>query len=627
VRSHLLLCVLVSWWIGSGAASAAQRSAVSMGVSPHLRTAELLSTADANDSLAMSLTLHLAHRDELDSLIAAQQRPGAPEYHQWLSPEAFTARFAPAPDTYAALADWLDQQGFAVRRWPNRVRLDFTGTVRTVERAFRVHMNRYRHRGRQVLANADAPLLPARFDAAVAFLRLNTIPLAEPLVHLISSQDQRDAMGPHDMYRAYNVQPVLDRGVDGSGQTIAVVARSDFDVSDVIGFQQQFGTLVRDPIKVFTGANPGIGAPQLCNGSPDRQGCMLGEEIEVLLDVEWAGSLAPGATVLVDISGTDIDASLMDAVTNHPEAKVVTVSFGRCERTDNTSLPLFAPLYAQAAVQGQTVVVATGDDGADGCADGKGASVNLLASDPNVTAVGGTALDPGFDAQGNATGHVSESVWNDQHGASGGGPSAQVSKPAYQVAPGVPEDGQRDQPDVALLSSPSTPGYVITVRGGVTVVGGTSVAAPAWGGIVALVNQATQNGGSGAINYTLYPLGQKQYAENGPAVFYDITAGDNTVTDVHGNVVQGFAAGVGYDLATGLGTPNVDLLIQALAPLVCAGDCNGDGIVTVDELIAGVNIALGAASVSACPPMDTNHDDQVTIDELIAATQCALTGS
>jgi hypothetical protein len=84
---------------------------------------------------------------------------------------------------------------------------------------------------------------------------------------------------------------------------------------------------------------------------------------------------------------------------------------------------------------------------------------------------------------------------------------------------------------------------------------------------------------------------------------------------------------VGYDLATGLGTPNVDLLIQALAPLVCAGDCNGDGIVTVDELIAGVNIALGAASVSACPPMDTNHDDQVTIDELIAATQCALTGS
>jgi subtilase family serine protease len=162
---------------------------------------------------------------------------------------------------------------------------------------------------------------------------------------------------------------------------------------------------------------------------------------------------------------------------------------------------------------------------------------------------------------------------------------------------------------------------VLVVNGQLGVVGGTSVAAPAWAGIVALLNQAAQNGGSGALNYALYPLAQKQYTENGPAVFHDVTRGNNS-----GDGVSGFSAGVGYDLATGLGSPDVDLLVQAFAPPACAGDCNGDGMVTVDELIAGVNVALGVAPVSSCPAMDTNHDGQVAIDELIAATGRALNG-
>lgn len=625
MRSRLLYGVLALWLMAIRTVSAAERYPVPDGVSPHLQTAELLEAADPHESLSMSITLRLPHRDELATVIAAQHRPGAPEYHQWLSPAEFAARFAPDPEAYTALSDWLEQQGFTVRRWPNRVRLDFTGPVATVERAFGVHMNHYRHRGRQVIANADAPTLPAQFRTTVAFVRLDTIPLAQPLVRLYGAGGKLDTMAPHDIYRAYNVQPVLDRGIDGSGQTIGVVARSDFNVSDILEFQQQFGTSVRSPVKIFPGGNPGIGAPlSVCQGIGNHQQfvqCTQAEEGEVLLDVQWAGGLAPGATMLVDISATDIDASLMDLVAHHPEAKVITMSFGDCERVDPTSLQLFAPVYAQAAAQGQTVVVSTGDSGADGCQDGRGVSVSALASDPNVTAVGGTALDPGFDAHGDATGHVSESVWNDADGASGGGPSRLVSKPVYQVAPGVPQDGARDQPDVALLASPSTPGYVIVMEGGLSVVGGTSVAAPAWAGIVALLNQAAHTSGSGALNYALYPLAQKQYAENGRAVFYDITAGNNSF-----NGVKGFVAGVGYDLCTGLGTPNVDLLVQAFEPPVCAGDCNGDGMVTVDEVITGVSIALGATTLSACPALDTNQDGQITIDELIAATDRALTG-
>ena len=368
--------------------------------------------------------------------------------------------------------------------------------------------------------------------------------------------------------------------------------------------------------------------------------------------------MAPGATVLVDISGADIDASLMDIVTHHSEAKTITMSFGDCERLDSSDLNLFGPMYAQAAVQGQAVLVSTGDGGADGCQDGRGRSVNVLASDPNVTAVGGTALDPGFNASGDATGYVSETVWNDASGASGGGASTLVSKPAYQSAPGVPAEGFRDQPDVSLLASPQSPGYVVVVAGAIEVIGGTSAAAPSWAGIVALLNHTRQVEGLGPLNATLYALGRQQYSSNGAAVFHDITQGNNSF-----NRVVGYNAGVGYDLASGLGTPDVAVLAAALEALAqtptptatptatatptqmktqtptttpsqqptsiaspCVGDCNGDGAVTVDELLSLVNIGLGNASVSTCLAGDVNHDNEITIDEILAAVNNALNG-
>jgi len=425
-------------WLAAGVAGADSRYRVPDAVSPRLRAAEFVAAAEPGEVLDMSITLHLRNREELDTLIAAQQQPGAAEYHQWLTPEAFVTRFAPDPEAYAAIADWLEQQGFAVRRWPTRTRLDFSGPVTAAEHTFNVHINRYRHRGRTVLANADTPLLPAQFANSVAFLRLNTFPLAEPTVRLFSSHGHFDTLAPRDVSLVYDAQPVLDRGLAGSGQTIAVVARSDFNDTDVTLFQQQFGSAVRAPTKVFPGANPGIGAAQgNCQQFHDQQmfaQCTRLEEGEVLLDAQWAGALAADATLLVDI-GSDIDVSLIDVVAHHPEATVISVSFGNCERLDGGAIGAFAPLYAQAAAQGQTVVVATGDFGADGCNDGKSASVNVLASDPNVTAVGGTTLDPGFDVNGNATAHVSEAAWDDAAGATGGGPSALVAKPAYQVAP------------------------------------------------------------------------------------------------------------------------------------------------------------------------------------------------
>ena len=622
VRTVALVALLLSTAVGG---RAEDRQEMRSALSPRLRLADLLGAADANESLPMALTLQLQHQDELDALIAAQQLPGSPTYHHWLTPDQFTERFAPSADTYAAIVEWLRGQGFTVRTWPHRMRIDFSGAVRRVEDTFEVRMNRYRRGEREALANDRAPMLPARFASAVQSLRLHTFRFAEPVVRIKDGSSLTTTMAPADIYTTYGVKDVLDRAIDGTGQTIAIVARSDFDVSDVTNFQQQFGVPVRAPTKVFPAGNPGIGAPNsTCAGyrNPRRfSECVQAEETEVLLDVQWAGALAPGATVLADISDADIDPSLADIVNHHPEAKIISVSFGVCERLDPTAAGAWEALAAQAAAQGQTVLVAAGNDGADECQDGRGANVNALASPQHATAVGGTALDPGFDTAGAATGRTSEVVWNDADGASGGGVSTQMRKPAYQTGPGVPADGFRDQPDVSFMASPLTSGYAVVVEGQVMVIGGTSVATPSWAGIVALLNQAVAANGAGAINDSLYALGRQQYGSTGLAVFFDIGAGNNSFDGV-----RGFSAGPGFDLASGWGSPNVAALVRGFTSQACRGDCNGDGTVTVDELVTAINIVLGTTAASECVSADANSDGAVTVDEIIEAANHALNG-
>jgi len=666
-----ILCLVGQLFVltySRGSALADDRHIIPHSVSPHLTTAELLGAADRRATFPMSLTLAFPDADEVDTFLAELQQPGSADYHHWLTPAQIADRFGPTAEDYEALAEWLRQAGFDVSTSPSRLRLDFAGSVTQAEAAFHVHMNRYRHHNREVIANADDPTLPSRFAGLVAAARLDTFPLARPLVQVNYEGVETTAMGPHDMYIAYDVMPLLADGIDGSGQTIAVVARSDFEVGDISAFQSQFAVSpVRAPDKVFPTGNPGIGSPNFaCAGihsSRQLQDCILGEETEVVLDTEWAQAMAPGASVLVDISGTDIDTSLADIVNHHLDAKIITISFGDCERLEGSAREVFGPLYTQAAMQGQTVLVASGDNGPDECADGRGASVNVLASDVNVTAVGGTTLNPGFDSAGDATAYVGERAWADQGGASGGGVSTLVAKPTYQTGPGVPAGGFRDLPDVALLASPQTPGYVIVVTSQVQIIGGTSASTPSWAGLVALVNQAAHADGLGALNSSLYALARQQFESGGPTVFHDITAGNTTFDHV-----QGFSAGPGFDLATGWGSPDALRLAQAFeataaptatktataspsatatrtptptsiptatrtrtptvtltptvpptatVPATCLQNCTGTGVAASADLLISVEIAIGAAPVTICPTLDCGHNGAVDVDCLL----------
>jgi hypothetical protein len=488
---------------------------------------------------SMLFAFRLQNEYELEQLLEAQQNPDSPSYHKWLTPEEFGNRFGVSEQTYERAVRWLEHQGFSnIQTSPNRLSIYFDGSASLVEQAFDVQIDIYEYEGKQYHSNDREAQIPSEYQDVILGLFLDDFPTVAPLYR----NGNYYSMSPQDMRIAYNLTPVYNRGVTGSGQNIAIVARSDFNLSDVQLFRSTFGLAANDPHKVFVGANPGnLGG---------------GEEKEVLLDTEWAGAIAPNAVVQIVISPTlDISQSINYIVNSLSSTHVMSISFGLGESVvGSATLSNLMNLFSQAAAQGQTVLVASGDEGAQqstGSGLTAGADINYLCSSPNVTCVGGTNLNGNWDGSYNYIAYAGETAWS----GSGGGKSSYVSKPSFQNGPGVPADGWRDVPDVAALAS--SPWAWIIVEGGFSGLGGTSLAAPLWAGLFGLVNQAGSAGGVGNANPRIYELGRNQYQSGGPAVFNDITSGSNTTSTVTGSY-----AGTAYDQVTGWGSFNGDLFIS-----------------------------------------------------------------
>ncbi|MGC1975575.1 MAG: S53 family peptidase [Candidatus Sulfotelmatobacter sp.] len=527
------------------------------------------------EHMLLTLLPDSTQQDVLNQLVDAQHNPESPYYHQWLTPEQYGERFGVSDADTAQIVSWLQEHGMQVEEvTAGRRSIIFSGTAAQVQTAFHTAIHTYKIGDEVHHANVNDPEIPAALVQVVGGVVSLHDFHSEPMHGLVRKPSPDFSSGgayylaPADFATIYDLNPLYQQSITGSGQSVAIVARSNINIADARQFRTFFGLPANDPQIIVNGTDPGIWSAN--------------EETEADLDVEWSGAVARSATIKFVVSkstnssdGVDLSAQY---IVNHNLAPVMSTSFGLCEASLGSSGNSFLnSLWQQAAAEGITVFVSSGDSGAAGCDSASaltathGRAVNGLCSTPYSVCVGGTEFNDlanptlywspsnSSGRQASALSYIPEIVWNasgPDYGlwASGGGASAVYAKPSWQAGTGVPADGKRDVPDVAL-SSAGHDGYLIYQNGELYVVGGTSAASPSFAGVMALVVQNTA-ARQGNASVAFYSLASKQRA-GGASVFHDTTIGNNSVPGQ-----AGFNATVGYDQATGLGSINGSILVN-----------------------------------------------------------------
>ena len=473
-----------------------------------------------------------------------------------VSQEEFSEKYAADPASFDQIRVFAHNHGLAVDEGASslaRRTIVLRGPASKLEEAFGVQLDNYTQEGKTFHSYTGTLSMPSEHAGPVeAILGLDSHPIAKPHFRLLDEKKKKPthpkptpspaptpaasgSFNPPQVAQFYS----FPTGVTGAGQTIGIIELGGgYNTSDLTSY---FGGLgIAPPSVIAVSVDGGTNAP----GDPN------GADGEVALDIEVAGSIAPGAKIAVYFT-TNTSQGFLDALTTalHDTANgppsVISISWGSPESNYTAqSLSAFDQACQSAAALGITITVASGDNGStDG---GTGNNVDFPASSPHVLGCGGTALSV------SGTSITSEVVWDDLAGgggASGGGVSTVFALPTWQANSNVPaastSAGGRGVPDVAGDASPET-GYNVSFDGQNQVVGGTSAVAPLWAALIALINQ--QRGSSvGFINPTIYAS-----AENG---FNDITSGNNGA----------FSAGPGWDACTGLGSPNAAQLATILA--------------------------------------------------------------
>ncbi|HTX31701.1 MAG TPA: protease pro-enzyme activation domain-containing protein [Solirubrobacteraceae bacterium] len=615
----LLTALIVLLLAGGGTASALAAGSptrVRVGRAPAVAsTARDIGGVAAATPMHVTVILKLRDAAALATYAREVSTPGSSLYRVFLTPAEFAARFGASKAQLRAVEASMRSHGLVPGAIPaNRLSIPVSGTAAEVERAFSLSFRRRAlPRGKvAVVANAA----PA-FDAGVAgdvqgVVGLSSVsspqpqllrPAARPAVTAQATprvapratagtatpcQTAQAAAASQGAYTAdqiaaaYRFTSLYASGAEGQGQTVAIYELEPYASSDISAFESCYGI-----------------APSLNNVAVDG-GAGTGEgEGEAALDIEQAMSLAPRANFLVyEGPNSDQDSpgsgpfDTLTAIVSQDRARVVSISWGECEQlqgSDNISAE--SNLFEEAAAQGQSVVSATGDEGAQDCNGTNNIpdpeqAVDDPGSQPFVTGVGGTTMS-GFGPP------PVEAVWNhggsaagafaEQGGAGGGGVSHAWSMPGYQSDAakalhviGTGSTGStcannggwcREVPDVSADADPAT-GYIIYWNGqdqdptspeGWQAIGGTSAAAPVWAALLADADSSSACHGSaiGFANPALYAAAGAGYAND----FNDITSGNNDYMGTNGGL---YPAGAGYDMASGLGSPNAGNLAAAL---------------------------------------------------------------
>lgn len=552
----------------------------------------------------------------LEQLLAEQQRPGSPLYHRWLTPEQYAEQFGASPQTVAQTTAWLQSYGLTIDGVArSRTRLQVSGTTAQLGRAFRTSFRHYVEDGVRHFSNAGDLWLPDALAPLIGGVRnlndfrphprLGQRPSALFTSHISGSH----FLAPGDVATIYNIAPIYGLNVsgstsatvDGTGHTLVVVGQSAINPTDIDAFRSAAGLGAKHLVQTLV---PNTGSSQVVANDVD----------ESSLDIEWSGAVAREATVNFVYSGSNQNNSVFDAVqytVDNNLAPVISISYGICEsQTTSSDRTSMVTLVNQANAQGQTLIAASGDAGAADCDSGSsisaasnGLQVDIPASLPQVTGIGGTTFtgdgssganaywryDSSVDIVNSALKYIPETAWNDSPppattpgqglAASGGGRSTYFTKPSWQKGAGVPADGKRDVPDIAFAASPAHDAYLMCSGGSCVngfrnndqqtslhAAGGTSFGAPVFAGILTLLEHYTGSTGEGNINPFLYNLaGSSLYS----SVFHDVTTGNNIVPctpstpDCPASKQYGYSAGTGYDMVTGLGSLDVYALVQA----------------------------------------------------------------
>jgi len=624
--SPFLLAILLSCACGAAERSADRIAVpiddtsvtrINRGVHPLIRMSKDIGRVNAFTRLErvkLVFQPSATQKKELELLLEQQLDPNSPNYHKWLTPAEFADRFGLSRADTQRVAAWLRIHGFRIAEIaPSRTYIAVNGVAAQFESAFHTQIHHYVVDGALHFANVTAPSIPSALTGIVAGISsLNNFApkpqLVRPRPQVTSSYSGSHFMQPADFATIYNLRGLYQSGINGSGQTIAVVGESDLvggpgNYTDVIKFR----------------ANSGLSAPHLTSlliPNTTDPGVVSGDIDEANLDVEWAGGVAPNANILYVIGNGHTAGGSFDALVyavNQNLAPVISVSYDTCEPfLDSATQTLLVNAGMQANAQGQTIVVASGDSGGAGCDYNNypathGLAVDFPASMPYATAVGGTEFFPDpaglpypncvpdaywgcstggvADTSATALGYISETVWNDSStdqsmAATGGGLSVLFSQPSWQGGLQAITNGMRGVPDISFSASADHDGYLICSQGSCScgfrnsctitdtqgtfdAFGGTSASAPAFAALVALINQKTGTR-QGNLNPILYSMGSTV-----PGAFHDVSSGDNQVQctygtkDCLGYPYLGYYASSGYDLATGLGSVDATALVTA----------------------------------------------------------------
>lgn len=655
----------------AGTMDATKMVALTGGVSPRMLVAkDMGETAGERrlESMSLRFAMSATQQAELTQLLADQQNPASARYHEWLTPKQFGEKFGLAAADISEISEWLAGQGFTVTQVASGgLFVRFSGTVAQAEKAFHTEIHNVSVHGEAHFANVTAPMLPE----AIAAVTQGVTGLddfrpkphhRETMIEGAQDGEVRPAyttgagvhyLAPGDFYTIYDEKNLISSGVTGSGVSIAVVGQTDIYAADIAAFQSAAGLANKPVTPTVVGTDPGYPSAT--------------DLTEAEMDLEWAGAIAPGATIVYVTAANVVDGSLTQAI-DDDVAPIVSSSYGACEADLETSaLASYSQLLQQGSAEGMTIVAAAGDSGATDCDVNVGSAVGGLAVDfpassPLVTGVGGTTLNEGTGTYwsttngvnaGSATGYIPEVVWNDDNAAgldaTGGGASDYFSKPSWQTGTGVPKDYSRDVPDVSLAASIVHDGYLIcsgstnctngfsNASGGFVVSGGTSVGAPAFAGLVALIEQETGGKPLGNVNPTIYALANNStYAGS---VFHDVTSGTNASPCASGSVncaaggTIGFAATAGYDQATGWGSVDAGNLVAdwgLVTPAVVTGGVD-PSVTTIagsaTSVVVGTPItftvtAASATSESSAVPTGTV---EITVDSVASGSATQVT--